>query len=72
MSVPVMGTTPGRRYGQSPQRILFWPCSSWTEHMTLQGHTMIFNKPLLIVFGGNNGQQACGDQGSAGSAKDFF
>jgi len=36
MSVPVMGTTPGRRYG----------------------HTMIFNKPLLIVFGGNNGQQA--------------
>lgn len=21
------------------------------------GHTMIFNKPLLIVFGGNNGQQ---------------
>ena len=23
------------------------------------GHTMIFNKPLLIVFGGNNGQQAC-------------
>eukprot|EP00440_Ansanella_granifera_P058066 gb/GFBE01062939.1/.p1 GENE.gb/GFBE01062939.1/~~gb/GFBE01062939.1/.p1 ORF type:complete len:847 (+),score=138.18 gb/GFBE01062939.1/:1-2541(+) len=36
MSVPVLGTTPGRRYG----------------------HTMIFNKPLLIVFGGNNGQQA--------------
>jgi len=36
MSVPVLGPTPGRRYG----------------------HTMIFNKPLLIVFGGNNGQQA--------------
>merc|ERR1719264_2161042 len=36
MSVPVLGTTPGRRYG----------------------HTMIFNKPLLIVFGGNNGAQA--------------
>lgn len=36
MSVPVMGPTPGRRYG----------------------HTMVFNKPLLIVFGGNNGQQA--------------
>mmetsp|Transcript_97122 Transcript_97122/g.172947 ORF Transcript_97122/g.172947 Transcript_97122/m.172947 type:complete len:839 (+) Transcript_97122:118-2634(+) len=36
MSVPVLGTTPGRRYG----------------------HSMIFNKPLLIVFGGNNGQQA--------------
>ncbi|CAE8649069.1 unnamed protein product, partial [Polarella glacialis] len=35
MSVPVLGTSPGRRYG----------------------HTMIFNKPLLIVFGGNNGQQ---------------
>lgn len=39
MSVPVLGTTPGRRYG----------------------HTMIFNKPLLIVFGGNNGQQAEAD-----------
>mmetsp|Transcript_106392 Transcript_106392/g.253988 ORF Transcript_106392/g.253988 Transcript_106392/m.253988 type:complete len:832 (-) Transcript_106392:61-2556(-) len=39
MSVPVMGSTPGRRYG----------------------HTMIFNKPLLIVFGGNNGQQAESD-----------
>mmetsp|Transcript_148423 Transcript_148423/g.273860 ORF Transcript_148423/g.273860 Transcript_148423/m.273860 type:complete len:869 (-) Transcript_148423:23-2629(-) len=36
MAVPVLGPTPGRRYG----------------------HTMIFNKPLLIVFGGNNGQQA--------------
>mmetsp|Transcript_101111 Transcript_101111/g.324811 ORF Transcript_101111/g.324811 Transcript_101111/m.324811 type:complete len:842 (-) Transcript_101111:156-2681(-) len=36
MSVPVLGPTPGRRYG----------------------HTMTFNKPLLIVFGGNNGQQA--------------
>merc|ERR1719163_1272934 len=35
MAVPVLGPTPGRRYG----------------------HTMIFNKPLLIV-GGNNGQQA--------------
>eukprot|EP00927_Polykrikos_kofoidii_P077036 TRINITY_DN7402_c0_g1_i1.p1 TRINITY_DN7402_c0_g1~~TRINITY_DN7402_c0_g1_i1.p1 ORF type:complete len:859 (+),score=127.67 TRINITY_DN7402_c0_g1_i1:351-2579(+) len=39
MVVPVLGPTPGRRYG----------------------HTMIFNKPLLIVFGGNNGQQAEGD-----------
>ena len=37
---------------------------------TLQGHTMIFNKPLLIVFGGNNGQQACDDQGSAPSVKE--
>eukprot|EP00927_Polykrikos_kofoidii_P077039 TRINITY_DN7402_c0_g1_i7.p1 TRINITY_DN7402_c0_g1~~TRINITY_DN7402_c0_g1_i7.p1 ORF type:complete len:854 (+),score=114.66 TRINITY_DN7402_c0_g1_i7:108-2669(+) len=36
MAVPVLGPTPGRRYG----------------------HTMIFNKPLLIVFGGNNGQAA--------------
>jgi len=36
MSVPVVGQTPGRRYG----------------------HTMVFNKPLLIVFGGNNGAQA--------------
>jgi len=36
MKVPVVGLTPGRRYG----------------------HSMIFNKPLLIVFGGNNGQQA--------------
>eukprot|EP00931_Biecheleriopsis_adriatica_P020780 TRINITY_DN13787_c0_g1_i4.p1 TRINITY_DN13787_c0_g1~~TRINITY_DN13787_c0_g1_i4.p1 ORF type:complete len:834 (-),score=140.20 TRINITY_DN13787_c0_g1_i4:59-2560(-) len=39
MSVPVLGTSPGRRYG----------------------HTMTFNKPLLIVFGGNNGQQAESD-----------
>lgn len=39
MSVPVLGPTPGRRYG----------------------HTMIFNKPLLIVFGGNNGQRAEAD-----------
>jgi len=36
MSVPIAGTTPGKRYG----------------------HSMIFNKPLLIVFGGNNGTQA--------------
>lgn len=36
MSVPVIGQTPGRRYG----------------------HTLVFNKPLLIVFGGNNGEQA--------------
>jgi len=36
MNVPVLGTTPGRRYG----------------------HSMVFNKPLLIVFGGNTGQQA--------------
>lgn len=36
MTVPVMGPTPGRRYG----------------------HTMSFNKPLLIVFGGNTGAQA--------------
>ncbi|CAD7933827.1 unnamed protein product [Amoebophrya sp. A25] len=39
MSVPVMGGTPGRRYG----------------------HTMVFNKPLLIVCGGNNGQSAEND-----------
>ena len=26
-------------------------------HVESPGHTMIFNKPLLIVFGGNNGQQ---------------
>mmetsp|Transcript_5084 Transcript_5084/g.11238 ORF Transcript_5084/g.11238 Transcript_5084/m.11238 type:complete len:855 (-) Transcript_5084:115-2679(-) len=25
------------------------------------GHTMVFNKPVLIVFGGNNGQQAESD-----------
>jgi len=39
MSVPVLGPTPGRRYG----------------------HSMIFNKPLLIVFGGNNGSEAVSD-----------
>eukprot|EP00929_Paragymnodinium_shiwhaense_P112004 TRINITY_DN80256_c0_g1_i1.p1 TRINITY_DN80256_c0_g1~~TRINITY_DN80256_c0_g1_i1.p1 ORF type:complete len:819 (+),score=136.17 TRINITY_DN80256_c0_g1_i1:243-2699(+) len=36
MAVPLLGPTPGRRYG----------------------HSMIFNKPLLIVFGGNTGQNA--------------
>lgn len=36
MSVPVLGPTPGRRYG----------------------HSMCFNKPLLMVFGGNSGSQA--------------
>ena len=39
MSVPVLGLTPGRRYG----------------------HAMVFNKPLLIVCGGNNGQNAEND-----------
>lgn len=39
MAVPVLGPTPGRRYG----------------------HSMVFNKPLLVVFGGNNGQQAEND-----------
>ncbi|CEM20884.1 unnamed protein product [Vitrella brassicaformis CCMP3155] len=39
MLVPVLGNTPGRRYG----------------------HTMVFHKPLLIVFGGNNGQTAEND-----------
>lgn len=39
MSVPVLGYTPGRRYG----------------------HSMVFNKPLLTVFGGNTGQQAEND-----------
>ena len=33
MIVPVVGSTPGRRYG----------------------HTIIFSKPHLLVFGGNTG-----------------
>ena len=33
MIVPVVGTTPGRRYG----------------------HTVVFSKPHLLVFGGNTG-----------------
>lgn len=39
MSVPVLGSTPGRRYG----------------------HSMVFSKPSLIVFGGNSGQTAESD-----------
>jgi protein phosphatase len=39
MIVPVVGSTPGRRYG----------------------HTIIFSKPHLLVFGGNTGQEAVSD-----------
>jgi hypothetical protein len=39
MIVPVVGTTPGRRYG----------------------HTVIFNKPHLLVFGGNTGSEPAND-----------
>ena len=37
--IPVVGITPGRRYG----------------------HTMIFIKPFLIVFGGNTGNEPVND-----------
>lgn len=39
MIVPVVGSTPGRRYG----------------------HTIIFSKPYLLVFGGNTGQEPVND-----------
>lgn len=39
MIVPVVGSTPGRRYG----------------------HSIIFSKPHLLVFGGNTGQEAVND-----------
>lgn len=39
MIVPVVGSTPGRRYG----------------------HTIIFSKPHLLVFGGNTGQEPVSD-----------
>jgi len=39
MIVPVVGSTPGRRYG----------------------HSVVFSKPHLLVFGGNNGQEAVSD-----------
>jgi len=39
MSVPVVGRTPGRRYG----------------------HTIIFCKPYLLVFGGNTGTESVND-----------
>jgi protein phosphatase len=39
MIVPVVGSTPGRRYG----------------------HTIIFSKPHLLVFGGNTGQESVND-----------
>ena len=39
MIVPVIGQTPGRRYG----------------------HTICFNKPYLIVYGGNTGSEPVND-----------
>ena len=39
MIVPVIGQTPGRRYG----------------------HTVVFNKPYLLVFAGNTGQEPVND-----------
>jgi len=39
MIVPVVGSTPGRRYG----------------------HTIIFAKPHLLVFGGNTGSEPVND-----------
>jgi len=39
MVVPVIGTTPGRRYG----------------------HTIVFSKPHLLVFGGNTGSETVND-----------
>eukprot|EP01053_Blabericola_migrator_P006979 Blabericola_migrator_1__6978@NODE_3536_length_1696_cov_156_282382_g1021_i1_p1_GENE_NODE_3536_length_1696_cov_156_282382_g1021_i1NODE_3536_length_1696_cov_156_282382_g1021_i1_p1_ORF_typecomplete_len495_score64_46Kelch_4/PF13418_6/1_6e12Kelch_4/PF13418_6/0_015Kelch_4/PF13418_6/2_2e05Kelch_4/PF13418_6/0_015Kelch_4/PF13418_6/0_82Kelch_4/PF13418_6/0_65Kelch_5/PF13854_6/7_5e07Kelch_5/PF13854_6/0_019Kelch_5/PF13854_6/2_7e06Kelch_5/PF13854_6/0_0096Kelch_5/PF13854_6/0_6Kelch_5/PF13854_6/0_00014Kelch_3/PF len=39
MTVPITGTTPGRRYG----------------------HSMVYGKPNLIVFGGNDGQHCLND-----------
>jgi protein phosphatase len=39
MIVPVVGTTPGRRYG----------------------HTVVFSKPHLLVFGGNTGSEPAAD-----------
>ena len=39
MIVPVVGRTPGRRYG----------------------HTIIFSKPYLLVFGGNTGTEPVND-----------
>ena len=39
MIVPVVGRTPGRRYG----------------------HTIVFSKPYLLVFGGNTGTEPVND-----------
>ena len=39
MIVPVVGRTPGRRYG----------------------HTIVYNKPYLLVFGGNTGTEPVND-----------
>ena len=39
MIVPVVGRTPGRRYG----------------------HSIIFSKPFLLVFGGNTGTEPVSD-----------
>lgn len=39
MIVPVVGSTPGRRYG----------------------HTIVYVKPFLLVFGGNTGNEAVND-----------
>ncbi len=39
MIVPVVGSTPGRRYG----------------------HTLVYSKPNLVIFGGNNGTETVND-----------
>ena len=39
MIVPVVGSTPGRRYG----------------------HSLVFIKPHLLVFGGNTGNESVSD-----------
>lgn len=39
MIVPVVGSTPGRRYG----------------------HSLVFSKPYLLIFGGNTVQEAVND-----------
>lgn len=39
MSIPIVGSTPGRRYG----------------------HSMIYIKPHIVVFGGNTGSETVND-----------
>lgn len=39
MTIPIVGSTPGRRYG----------------------HSMVFIKPFLVVFGGNTGSEPVND-----------
>lgn len=50
LNIPIVGSTPGRRYG----------------------HSMVFIKPFLVVFGGNTGSEPVNDAWSLNLEKSPF